>query len=159
MHRYRYDVAGVGEVVAVYRVRKPRLLEYALLCAGFVVIGVTLVDGAAAWYVTGFFGLGLVVFLLQVLPNASYLRLTRDGFEIRNLFRTSFVPWSEVVEIGWGREFVGFTFAEGASAPRWRHLAYKLMGAEGILPDTYGHKPEALAEIMMAWKQRSNSTR
>jgi hypothetical protein len=34
-----------------------------------------------------FFGLGLVVFVIKLVPNSSYLRVTQEGFTVCSLFR------------------------------------------------------------------------
>ncbi|MBK7929423.1 MAG: hypothetical protein IPJ98_18660 [Bryobacterales bacterium] len=37
-----------------------------------------------------------VVFLVRLVPNASFLKLDRDGFTLRTFFRDHFVPWSDI---------------------------------------------------------------
>lgn len=143
---------GTGEREAVYRPCKTKQLFLALVCLVFVALGMTLMEGAGAWFVALFFGLCALIFIIQLLPNASYLRLTREGFEIRSLFRSGFTRWEEVADIGVAGDSVAFIFTEEAGAERLRRVVYELSGAEGILPDTYGHRPDVLADLMWQWK-------
>ena len=48
------------------------------------------------WCSILFFGIGVVVFAMTLIPGASYLRLKREGFEVCNLFRSHTTSWSQV---------------------------------------------------------------
>ena len=50
-------------------------------------------ESAMKWGARCFFGLGVLVFTLQLVPGVSHLRLTPEGFEIRNLGRSDFIRW------------------------------------------------------------------
>lgn len=45
-----------------------------------------------SWFIVCLFGLGSIVSLLQLIPNASYLKITDDGIESSTFFRPYFVP-------------------------------------------------------------------
>jgi hypothetical protein len=47
---------------------------------------------------------------------------------------------------------VGFDFAPGAE-PRGSGIAGRLAGVEGGLPNTYGLKAEALADLLNLWRE------
>jgi hypothetical protein len=134
-------------------------LALAVLCAGFSAIALLMIrDGKSfAWFGLVFFGLGVLVFLLQVVPGASYLKLDPDGLTIRSLFRSSFYKWSEIAgfvpgDVG-GNRGVVFNFTDDFERHgRLRRLNVELSGAEGALPDTYGLSPERLAQILNEWK-------
>ena len=101
----------------------------------------------------GFFGLGIVVGVVLLLPGSSFLELDADGFLIRNLFRDSRLSWADVDGFEARRlntrKFVTVNFARDYTAsPRGRALARTLAGAEGALPDTYGMSAEGLAKLM-----------
>ena len=53
-------------------------------------------DPFMAWITIIFFGLGVIVFVIQLIPNSSYLKLTKDGFEVKNLFKSDSTKWSDV---------------------------------------------------------------
>lgn len=42
------------------------------------------------------FAICFLVFLVRLVPNASFLKLDRDGFTLRTFFRDHFVPWSDI---------------------------------------------------------------
>jgi hypothetical protein len=102
---------------------------------------------------SAFFGLGLVVSLILLLPGSSFLELDANGFVIRNVFRDSRLSWADIDgfetrRLGM-RKFVTLNFARGYSASsRVRALAKGMSGAEGALPDTYGMSAEDLANLM-----------
>lgn len=124
----------------------------------FVAIGVFLVrqgHGWIAWANIGFFGLCAVAFAINLLPGASSLRLDEDGFTVRSLFREGRTAWRDVtgfrpVRIGMN-EFVGFDYRPDVPEHRrMRKLNSRITGIEGMLPDRYGMRGEALADLMNA---------
>lgn len=130
-------------------------------CALFTFIGAMMIrDGEAwGWLVLGFFGLAAALFLALLLPGAEYLRLTAEGFEVRSLWRSHRQRWDDVAVFHAGRiarnamVLIDYapTYARQRSA---RRLAAGIAGAEGALPDTYGHSAEALAELLNDWRRR-----
>jgi hypothetical protein len=107
--------------------------------------------------IAGFFGLGVLVALVQLLPGSSYLRVDETGFTHCTFFRERFVPWSAVDEFfvltigkGFGRhKMVGLNFRptyEGL--PTGRRLSRAIVGCDGGLPDTYGKSAEELAVFL-----------
>jgi hypothetical protein len=114
----------------------------------------------AGWVEVLFFGAGLTVFCVLLLPGSSYLKLDSAGFTFCSLFKPHTLRWNEVGPFGAAtvglRTLVGFNF----SPPRqgqvgMRNLAIAVAGYEAALPDTYGMKPETLAALMNEWRQRS----
>jgi hypothetical protein len=111
-----------------------------------------------------FFGLGIPIALIQLVPAGAYLRLDQEGFTVCNLFRTERTRWSVVdrffvvsldhtgVTV---RRMVGFNFVPSYDRARLgRRIAKALGNCEGGLPDTYGMKAEDLANLMNAWLAR-----
>src|SRR5262245_1348269 len=94
------------------QILRPRKRKWAGMLAGggaFVGAGFWMVNGAdssserSLGYVCMlFFGLGVVVSLLQLIPGSSYLRLARDGIIIRSMWRTTFYRWSDIERFGVG---------------------------------------------------------
>jgi len=121
---------------------------------------------AAAWFVwptrpivatlaIAFFGLGVVVAVVGLLPGSSYLELDERGFTLCTLFRKSFQRWDDVAEFfpirldGRGSPMVAVRYAPGFTAnAAARRFAKTLAGAEGALPDTYGRSAAELAELL-----------
>ena len=102
---------------------------------------------------TIFFGLGLLVGLILLLPNSSFLELDSDGFVVRNLFRDLRLSWAqvdrfEVRRIGI-RKTVTLTFVQSYTPlARARAMIRTVAGSDGALPDTYGMSAEDLAHMM-----------
>lgn len=112
-----------------------------------------------AWVIVLFFGLCVLVALIQMLPNSSFLKLTEEGFEVRNFFKSNVTKWSEVdsFRVGnvGGQKMVMYDFSEEHQKYNvGKKIAKSLSGSEGALPDTYGMKANELATLMNDWKSK-----
>lgn len=140
------------------KLRPSRLKMVALLVCSilFVIGGLWMsqekpVDG---YLCAGFFGLGVIVFSVQLLPNSSYLLLTPEGFTLCGMFRKHFFRWSDI------HDFSVFSFSHSGNMVGWkfssqyqpqpgmRMLNKNFFGVEAGLPNTYGMKAAELAEFM-----------
>lgn len=110
------------------------------------------------WLPALFFGLGVVVFGVILLPNSAYLRVSQDGFTVCSLFRAHSYRWSDVGpftvdRIGPNRMVV-FNFSDQYRAlPLARKAASAITGYEGALPDSYGMSLEELACLLNEYRQ------
>jgi hypothetical protein len=134
-----------------------RWLGLLVASVAFVAAGIWIVSRGdaprwAGWTSIFFFGLGVPVSLFQFLPGACELRIDREGFTIRQMYRSHRVLWSELTEIGVGGprgKMVVFNYAPGKTkGRRLRSMARALSGSEGGLPDTYGMRAEELAWLL-----------
>jgi hypothetical protein len=139
--------------------KRTKQIALAGLCTGFAAIGVLMIrDGhLAGWYCLAFFGLGVLIFLVQLVPGASYLKLDARGFTVRSLYRSTSYRWSDVIgfapgRIGGNRGVVFNLTPESQQQRRLRRFNAAVFGAEAALPDTYGVSAERLAEILNEWK-------
>ncbi|WP_242108750.1 hypothetical protein [Luteimonas aquatica] len=152
------DAPAPGKVLTL----RPSKLRWVLMLAGtalLLALSARLLQTNFAIGLAGtvFFALCTLVAALNLLPGASFLRLDAEGFEMRALFRSHRVAWREVAGFGVARialnRVVGWHFAAGhAGHPHLRKLNAGLSGFEAALPDTYGRKAQALAELMNAWR-------
>jgi hypothetical protein len=133
------------------------------LCLAFTFIGGWMIysQRQGGWFVAIVFGLGSLVFTFQLLPDSSYLLLGPKGFTVRTLYRSEKYRWVEVERFGvtriGGNKMVGFDFSsEYGKHQVGRQVAAGISGYEGALPDTYGMKPERLAELLNEWKARQS---
>ena len=55
-----------------------------------------------SWLGAVFFGLCTLVFIIQLIPNSSYLKLTEEEFEVRSLYKSHFTSWSDIEYFGVG---------------------------------------------------------
>lgn len=115
---------------------------------GFATIGVCMIlQGAwGGWFVTGFFGLIFCVFLLQLLPNYAYLRVSRDGLEFRESFHSVLIAWKdiesfEVVNYSPNNDFVEVVLSQSAMDP----------GDRFPIHSVYGALPLTLANVLTDW--------
>ena len=156
--------------VTLYPSRR-RWLGILLGCAAFVAIGVWMListstgDGsfantAIAWFAIVFFGIGVVVAAVTVLPGAGALKLDRDGFEITKFFRRHSVRWPDATGFAMAaippaeQKMVVFddAHAGGGAIARW---SVSIAGHNASLPDTYGLPAEDLASLMTRWRDRA----
>ena len=130
------------------------LVGLGCLVLGFIGVAMGLQSGDfIGWFIAAFFGFGLIVSVIQLLPGATYLKIGPAGIESRALFRTRRIAWSEISGFGYyrqaGNNFVGFHFhatAKGFS----QNASLALVGFHDALPDTYGHKADELAVLLTA---------
>lgn len=134
------------------------LLAVSLAIASVGIAMIRAGEGFVAGLTTAFFGLCAIVFVVQLVPAASYLHLSPDGFVVRSLFRTSpLIPWKDVGEFRvWTvtpNRMVVYDYS-GAPHPRLKRLNRAVCGADAGLPDTYGMKAYELANLMNDWRAR-----
>lgn len=110
-----------------------------------------------AWLTGGFFGLGVVVALIALIPGSGFLRLEPEGMSVRSLYRTWRVAWADVedfyVASVAGREMVCWEYAAGFSGqPLGRAFSRAISGVEAGLPDTYRIPAAELASLLNEWR-------
>lgn len=150
----------------VLRPRRIKTLALFLVCVAFVAVGVLLIlDEGSFWgyAASGFFGIGVVVFAVQLLPGSSYLEVGPEGFTMCSVFRARITPWSAVESFEVGRlggatpgspRTVVFNYSSDyAEHEMARNLASSMSGHEGALPDTYGMAPQELADLLNRYRE------
>lgn len=107
-----------------------------------------------------FFGFGVLISITALLPGSTWLRIGPDGLSIRSLYRTKHLRWTDTstffVAIVGGQAMVCWNHASSTSdqtAKRW--LSRLLDVADCGLPDTFGHTPQELADLLNHWRTRS----
>jgi hypothetical protein len=145
----------------VLRSNPRRLITYFLGSIAFMAVGIASVPGVIGWLCVSFFALCAVVFAVQLLPGAGYLRITGEGFVFCSLFRRSpLVRWPDVSDFRVAtvppsrHKLVVYDWSN-AHAGRVRRVNRLLVGASDGLPDTYGMEPQALADLLNARRSRA----
>lgn len=115
-----------------------------------------------AWLIIIFFGLGTIVFVIQLIPNSSYLKLTKEGFEVKSLYKTNFTKWSDIDVFTTGyiskNLMVLFNYSNNHNKYNTgKKLAKSIAGNEGALPNNYGMKAKNLAILMNEWKSKNTT--
>ncbi|WBV55856.1 hypothetical protein PFY10_16720 [Chryseobacterium daecheongense] len=100
-----------------------------------------------------FFGLCVIVNVIMLIPNSSYLRVDRKGFEMRSLFRSTFIPWHVINGFSTKRIFINNMVMIDFDS-EYIDIS-KLKSRTGAFPDTYGMSAGKLAEIMNDYKINS----
>lgn len=101
----------------------------------------------------GFFGLCAAVVVAQLATGASSLVLDAEGFTVRHLLGPRRVRWRDVTALRVvktpGQSLVGWDYAPSYDGHASHHKVSRwVAGFHAALPDSYGMKPLALAELM-----------
>ena len=140
-----------------------KMLWLLLACGAFVAGGIFIArrgDPLLGYGCAAFFGLGIPVAIMQMIPGKSYLRLETAGFTIGAWRRSQFYPWNivknfEVTRIGLN-QMIAWDFTEGhRTSANLKALSKSLAGYEAALPDTYGLKAKALCDLLNAIRTAS----
>lgn len=125
-----------------------------LISVGFISLGITLLEKNMLIAVLNivFFGICLIIFIINMIPNSSYLTIDEKGIEMKNLFRTTFIPWQAVsgfkTKFIFVNKMVTFTIDEKLLE------SSKMKGKTGAFPDTYGMSANNLANLLNEYKAK-----
>ena len=140
---------------------KTKAVIYWLISAVFVSMGILMIldEAKGGWVITSFFGAGLLLFTVNMLPGACYLRLTKEGFWTSSLFIRKFIAWEDIESFGvasvqWGKT-VGVNYKHPPN--KLASLNRLLLGQQGILSNTYGLKAYELVSLMEEWRSRATA--
>jgi hypothetical protein len=124
----------------------------------------------------GVFVLLIVVlfFAARLLPGAVYLKLTREGFEYKNVLPARFVKWSDVDHFttyrGRYTDYVGWVYSDLASAdayPRFSRARFlpralsrflRLRIDDGFTVNFKLKNADALASLLEQWRKEYDDT-
>lgn len=124
-----------------------------LISLGFVILGISLLDKNIWIAVLNifFFGLCFIVYIINFIPNSTYLKLNETGIEMKTLFKTTFIPWRSIKSFGTKNivvmKMVTFDLDENV-------IDEKLKSKTGAFPDTYGMSAKKFAELMNEYKEQ-----
>lgn len=151
------DILAYFPASVTLSVSKPKwLLMLVGSCLGTALgyWSITFKGGWSAWLFTLFLGLVVVVSAVQLIPGASYLKLDKNGYEVRTLFRRARLSWSEVSDFKALRvgllKLVLFRYSSAGKIYR-----LKIDGRNATLTDTYGFAADELAQLMNEWHSRA----
>lgn len=128
-----------------------------LISIGFICMGITLIERNLwiAILTIFLFGISLIVFSINLIPNTSYLKIDERGLEMKNLFRTTFIPWQVISGFTTKQIFINklvmFDIDE-----EFLKLS-KIKSKQGAFPDTYGMSAKKLAALLNDYKNQLNS--
>lgn len=117
----------------------------------FIILGISLLDKNKLIAILNivFFGMCFVVFLLNLIPGSSYLKIDEKGIEMKNLFRITFIPWEAVntFKTKWivFNKLLVFDLNKTL-------IGNKMKLRHGGFPDTYGMSASKLADLLNEYK-------
>ncbi|MEQ6123281.1 STM3941 family protein [Pseudotenacibaculum sp. MALMAid0570] len=140
----------------------PSIFKYLLLlviCSSFVYLGFFRIEiePNIAWGTIIFFGLGVIVAILKLIPGSSYLKLTKEGFEIRSLYRSHFTKWNDVENFRVNSIRTWYSYNKMVMFDYHKNHTKYTFGKRlsKALPETYGMSAQKLSELMNEWKSKS----
>jgi len=123
----------------------------------FVCLGIALWESnkILAVFTVVFFGLCLLVFIINLIPDASYLKIDDHGIEMKNLFKSTFIPWNAVSGFRTKNVFLNtmVVFDLDQHLPETSGTKIKT----GAFPDTYGRSGKKLAAFLNEQKEKFDS--
>jgi hypothetical protein len=153
------------DAVVTFKASRKKALLLFLGSVCFVAIGLWMSSEKPliGWICVAFFGLGVPVSLLMLLPNAMYLRLDGEGFETGTFFSKHKTKWADVArfEIGSirGTKMIAIVYIQEYNAQQLgRAIASSLSGMEGAIPNSYDAPLGYILAAMNSWKSRFGST-
>lgn len=134
------------------------LISSVFVFGGYLMLEDKLLEG---WFTIVFFGIGIIVSLIQLHPNLTYLKLDKDGFEVKSPFRSNFTKWSEVKNFNKGsiRGNKMILFDYTSEHKKWntgKKIAQFLSGNQGAILSNYNINTDKLLALMIEYKRASN---
>lgn len=117
--------------------------------------------------------IGVLFFAIQLLPGAVYLKLTREGFEYKNVLPARFVKWSDVDHFTTYRYrylcYVGWVYSDLASAdsypsfftggyPRPISRLLRLRIDDGFTVNFGLKNADTVASLLEEWRKKYDDT-
>lgn len=155
-------MTGERAAAVTLRPKKSSAIFLLLTCTAFVVLGVWMgASGQGPGYLcAAFFGLGMPLGVIQLLPGSGSLVIDAEGITFTHLFRKASLPWSAFDQFlvftlrhsGLKvHEMVGFNYAPTYDRSKLGRAIARAVGTcEGALPDTYGKKAAERAALLNA---------
>jgi hypothetical protein len=133
---------------------KIKSVLFILISITFIVLGITLLEKNMFIAVLNivFFGICLLIFLINFVPNASYLKIDERGIEMKTLFRTTFIPWQAVS--GFKTKYILVNKMVTFDIDEKLLENSKMKSKTGAFPDTYGMSAKNLAELLNEYKAK-----
>jgi len=125
-----------------------------LISIAFICMGISLIEKNlwVAVLIIFLFGISLIVFSINLVPNTSYLKIDERGLEMKTLFRTTFIPWQVVSGFTTKQIFLNKLVMFDIDEKFLEHS--KIKSKQGAFPDTYGMSAKKLAALLNDYKNQ-----
>lgn len=143
----------------VFKPSKIRNIILPVISLGFILTGISLfkINLWIAILNIIFFGLCFVVAVINFLPNASYLKISAEGIEIKSLFKRHFLPWKAVSNFRVRNLILNKTVVFDIRNELLILNKSIIKGKTGGLPETYGMSPRNLAALLNEYAEKYSS--
>ena len=138
----------------------PNKIKWVLVllgCISFIAMGIFLIGDHDTETLLGLFicmlgGLGILLSILTLWPNSSWLKLGPDGMRESVLFRKFHYHWSEVTRLG----ITVVRHRSGAYRTDTKFVSFWIRCDEDMrsLSECYGKKAEELMKILESYRDR-----
>jgi hypothetical protein len=111
--------------------------------------------------VVAFFGFGVLISVLMLVPGGADLTLGADAFVVRNFFRARAVRWTDIGEFDvrqvyyphGSKKFV--VYNDHSTTGALAAINVRLTGYTGALTDGFGLSVEELLRLLTLWRERA----
>lgn len=145
----------------VFRASKKKAFFLLLGSLAFVAIAVFIApeNPLLGWSCAGFFGLGIPTSIFMMLPNAMFLRLDSEGFEMGAMFGSHRILWDEVdgfrISSIRGAKMIEIIYNENYKRQAvGRAVASAMSGMEGAIANSYNAPLDEVLGALLSWKER-----
>ena len=138
----------------------PNKIKWVLVLLGciiFITMGIFLIGDHDTETLFGLFlcvlgSLGILISVLTLWPNSSWLKLGPDGIRNRVMFRKFYYRWSDINRF----EITIVQHGTGLSKSKTEFVSFWMNHDEQMrsLSDCYGKKAEELMEILESYRNR-----
>ena len=164
-----YFIKKMKKKIKILGPSKLKTIISLLGCLIFVYIGFSIIkeDDLMKWLGIVFFGFGSIIFIIQLIPNSSYLKVYKNQIEIRKFYKSTFINKNEISEFGivevpiihvgysflnYNKKLVGYNLVKNSkSNTRLNKINKDIFDYQKTLSDNYGYKPEKLAGLLNEW--------
>ena len=136
---------------------KTKSIFLIFISTAFIILGISLLENNPFIGILNivFFGICLLIFVINLIPNSSYMKIGVQGIEMKNLFKSAFIPWDAVSSFRTKRFFVNKMVVYDISEKLLENTGKTTR--TGAFPDTYGMSPEKLAALLNEYKAKFTS--
>lgn len=153
--------------VVVLGANKRKAAFLLLASMAFVAAGIAIVvkdpHAKGAWACIALFGLGIPLSIYMLTPGAGELRIDRNGFEVKTLFKPTKLGWNDVNGFYVGRiqtgyrstKMIGIEYSDSYKKLRLgRQLSAAITGMQGGLPNNFDRPAEQVCELLNRAKKQ-----
>lgn len=145
----------------IIKPKNSKSIFYLLVSCVFIYGGILMVadDNLLGYFPIIFFGLCFLIFVCQLIPGCTELKLSKNGFTTTTLFRSHFTSWDVVESFNCGylgaNKTIYFDFIdEHRQYELSKKISKKLTNSHAALPHLFGTDQTELLNTLNEWKSK-----